>query len=103
MYVLIVVIICSLVLAMLVWNVYFRVKVFKAYKELIKNRVEFGASHIFNKEKMEKEIMPKYPQHRDKIETFVGNLRNSIRMASVIIALITLFVAFLMFYPDAWK
>jgi len=84
--------------AMVFLNVYFRVKVFKSYKTLVKNRVEFGAAHLFNKERMEREIMPKYPHMREEIETFVRHLRFSIRMATVLIALITLFGAILMYF-----
>ncbi len=84
--------------AMVFLNVYFRVKVFKSYKNLVKNRVEFGAAHLFNKERMEREIIPKYPHMREEIETFVRHLRFSIRMATVLIALITLFGAILMYF-----
>ncbi|MEZ4982255.1 MAG: hypothetical protein R2769_11850 [Saprospiraceae bacterium] len=44
-------IVIGLFVAMLFVNVYFRVKVLKTYKVLVKNRVEFGAAHIFNKKK----------------------------------------------------
>ncbi|MBK6619774.1 MAG: hypothetical protein IPG32_02415 [Saprospirales bacterium] len=84
--------------AMVFLNVYFRVKVFKSYKTLVQNRVEFSARHLFNREKMEEEIMPRYPQMRQEIETFVRHLRYSIRMATVLIALITLFGAILMYF-----
>ena len=84
--------------AMLFLNVYFRVKVFKNYRELVRNRVQFTASHLFNRERMEKEIIPQYPHMRGEIETFSRNLRYSIRMATVLIALITLFGAILMYF-----
>lgn len=84
--------------AMVFLNVYFRVKVFKSYKNLVKNRVEFGAAHLFNKARMEEEIIPKYPHMRGEIETFVRHLRFSIRMATVLIALITLFGGILMYF-----
>jgi hypothetical protein len=84
--------------AMLFLNVYFRVKVLKNYRELVRNRVQFNASHLFNRERMEKEIIPQYPHMREEIETFSRNLRYSIRMATVLIALITLFGAILMYF-----
>jgi hypothetical protein len=86
--------------AMLFLNLYFRIRVFKTYKKLVQNRVEFGASHVFNKEKMEAEVMPKYPHMRKDIETFVRHLRYSIQMATVLIALITLFGGILMYYRE---
>jgi hypothetical protein len=98
MYVLLVSVIIGLFVAMLFVNVYFRAKVLKTYGILVRNRVQFGAAHIFNREKLEQEILPKYPQHRREIEDFVRHMRYSIRMASVLIALITAFGAVLMWY-----
>ena len=98
MYVLLITIVLGLFAAMLFLNVYFRVKVLKTYKVLIKNEVEFGPSHLFNARKMEEEIFPKYPHMKEEIQTFANHMRHSIRMATVLIALITLFGAILMYY-----
>ena len=48
-------VVVGLFIAMLFLNIYFRVKVFKVYKVLVQNRVEFSAKHVFSKEKMEAE------------------------------------------------
>jgi hypothetical protein len=98
MYALLVTIIAVLFAGMLFINIYFRVKVFAAYKKLVQNKVEFGAAHIFSKEKMEKEILPRHPEMRAEIESFVHYLRFSIRMATFLIVLITLFGAVLMWF-----
>lgn len=98
MYIILISIVIGLFIAMLFLNIYFRLKVFKAYKVLVQNRVEFGASHIFNEEKMEKEIFPQYPQQVGNIKTFVRHIRYSIKMATVLTTLITLFGAILMYY-----
>lgn len=98
MYIILISIIIGLFVAMLFVNVYFRVKVLKTYKRLVQGRVEFGASHIFNREKMEQEILPRYPGYRDDILLFVSHMRYTIRMASVLILLITLFGAILMYF-----
>ncbi len=98
MYILLISIVIGLFIAMLFVNVYFRVKVLRSYRTLVQNRVEFGAAHLFNREKMEAEIMPRYPHMREEIETFVSHIRYSMRMATVLIALITLFGAILMYY-----
>lgn len=100
MFVLLISLVLGLFAAMVFVNVYFRVKVLKSYKALVQNRVEFGAAHIFNRRRMEEEIFPRYPHMRREIETFVRHMRYSIRMASVLIALITLFGAILMYYRD---
>ncbi len=85
---------------MLFINVYFRLKVIKIYRKLRKDNVEIDLkpAHLFNREKLEAEILPRHPKHAEDIRTFVNNIRFSVRMASVLIALITLFAAILM-YP----
>lgn len=101
MYVLLISIVVGLFIAMLFVNVYFRVRVFKVYKTLVQNRVEFGASHIFNRTKMEKEVFPKHPSQIENIEIFVRHMRYSIKMATVLIILITIFGAILMYYRNS--
>lgn len=90
--------IVGLFIAMLFVNVYFRAKVLKTYGRLVKNRVEFGAAHIFNRKKMEEEILPKYPNQRQDILDFSNHMQYSIKMASVLIALITAMGALLMYF-----
>jgi hypothetical protein len=98
MYTLLVAIVIGLFVAMLFLNLYFRAKVFKVYGVLVRNKVEFGAAHIFNRQKLEAEILPKYPQFRQEIETFIRHMRYSIQMATVLLALITAFGGILMYY-----
>jgi hypothetical protein len=47
---------------------------------------------------MENEIYPKYPHMKQDIAAFVKHIRYSVRMATVLIALITLFGAILMYF-----
>ena len=98
MYILLVSIVIGLFVAMLFLNLYFRAKVLKVYGVLVRNRIQFGASHVFNRKKLEDEILPKYPQFKSEIETFIRHIHYSIRMASVLIALITAFGAVLMYF-----
>ncbi len=90
--------IIGLFVAMLFVNVYFRVKVLKSYKKLVQQRVEFGVKDILNKEKIEKEVIPKYPHAAQDIRDFTTHIRNSIKMGTVLIVLITAFGAVLMWY-----
>jgi len=83
MYLLLISIVIGLFIAMLFLNIYF---------------VEFGASHIFNDEKMATEIYPRYPDQVDNIKTFVNHIRYSIKMATVLTTLISAFGAILMYY-----
>lgn len=98
MYIALITIIILLFLSMLFLNIYFRAKVLKSYRKLIENRVEFGATHLFNSQKMEEEIYPKYPHMQEEIATFTSHIRYSMRMATVLLFLITLFGAVLMYY-----
>lgn len=98
MFILLITIVIGLFIAMLFLNLYFRVRVLKVYKKLVQNRVEFGAAHFFNQQKMEEEVYAKYPAFRPDIEIFVRHMRYSIKMATVLVALITLFGAILMYY-----
>lgn len=98
MYTLLVSVIIGLFLAMLFVNIYFRAKVLKTYGVLVRNRVQFGAAHVFNRQKLEAEILPRYPQFRNEIEAFIRHIRYTIKMATVLIALITAFGAVLMYF-----
>lgn len=100
MYIILVSLVIALFVAMLVVNVYFRVKVLKYYKILVKNRVEFKTKDIFSKEVREKEIYPRYPKFKDEIDAFARHIRYSVNMAIVLIFLITLFGAILMYFRD---
>ena len=100
MYTLLTSIIIGLFVAMLFLNLYFRAKVLKVYGVLVRNKVEFDAAHIFNRQRLEAEILPRYPNFRQEIETFIRHMRYSIQMASVLILLITAFGAVLMYFRD---
>ncbi|MFN4079533.1 MAG: hypothetical protein ACK4NS_01420 [Saprospiraceae bacterium] len=98
MYEVLVSLIIAVFAALLFLNLYFRAKVLKVYGVLARNKVQFGAAHVFNKKKMEAEVLPRYPQFAGEIQTFVSHIRYSIRMATVLIALITLLGAVMMYY-----
>ncbi|TVR86688.1 MAG: hypothetical protein EA411_09825 [Saprospirales bacterium] len=89
-------VIIALFAAVLILNLYFRLKVFKQYRNLVRNEVQFKTRDIFNSETMEREVYPKYPEHEESIRKFVRYIRFSIRMAIILIVLITVFAALLM-------
>jgi hypothetical protein len=100
MYVFSLTLMIGLFLAMLFLNIYFRVKVFKAYKILVQNRVEFDMGHVFNSKKMKDEVLSKYPEHTDAIQSFLRHMRYSIRMATVLIMMITLIGALMLYFKE---
>ncbi|MEZ4932568.1 MAG: hypothetical protein R2788_10670 [Saprospiraceae bacterium] len=93
--------IIGLFVAMLFLNVYFRVKVMKSYKKLVQKRVEFGFKDLLNKEKIEREVIPKYPHAEKDIREFTNHIRYSVKMGTVLIVLITAFGAVLMWYRNS--
>lgn len=82
---------------LLVLSFFFRLRVIHAYQQLVAKRVQFGRQHIFNQALLEKEIFPRYPEERHIIQRFVSGIRLSMRIASILITLITICAALLMF------
>ena len=78
----------GLFVALLFLQFYFRIRVLKIYRRLVKNEVQFESSHIFSKKKMEQEILPKYPEHKEDIQKFVHEMKFSFQIASLLIVLI---------------
>ena len=98
MYITLVVVVISLVLALLIVNVYFRVRVMKYYKTLIQANVEFDLSHVLNPKKLEAEIIPKYPNSKTDIKTFIHHIKLSFRIGMALFVLISFFGWVLMHY-----
>ena len=86
-------------LGLLGLNIFFREKVLKTYKTLVQNRVQFNAMDILNPSVLDK-ICQEHPAHRNDIQSFAKNIKNSVQLAIGLIALITLFGAVLMYYRN---
>ena len=97
MYVVLVSLVIGLFVAMLFLQFYFRMRVLKVYRQLVRARVQFGSLEIFNKQKVA-EIKARYPEQQAEIQAFSDHLRYSVTMATVLIVLITAFGAILMWY-----
>ena len=78
----------GLFVALLFLQLYFRIRVVKLYRKMVNHEIQFEGKHIFSKRKMEEEILPKYPEHKDDILKFVKEMRFSIQIASLLIILI---------------
>ena len=91
-------IIVALFVAMLAVNLYFRAKVLRAYRILVQTEVDFTAAQILNPRRVEEEIVPAFPAEAEAIRDFSGYLLRSIRMATVLLFLITCFGGLLMWY-----
>ena len=84
--------------ALLFVNFYFRWKVIKVYHYLTDRNIEFNAEHIFNRRRLREEILPKYPESQQQIITFVNYIHFSVKMASALLFLVTVFGLILMHY-----
>ncbi|MEZ4912213.1 MAG: hypothetical protein R2774_15300 [Saprospiraceae bacterium] len=80
----------AFVLALLIVNVIFRVRVMKYYKEMVKHHIDFDPLAVFSKNRLQNEVYDKYPQHSVLIQTFVYNIKLSIAIALGLILLLAL-------------
>lgn len=68
-------------------NLYIRLKVFRHYRILMANKVEFGAAEIFSDVRMQT-VIERHPQFRDSIRKFCLNMRFTMWMATVFVILV---------------
>ncbi len=87
-----------LFILMLFVNIYFRIKVIRAFRVLRDNRIQFDSALVFQNERLEHEVISRHPAHARYIRDFAHYLRRSISMAIILIALITLMGGLLMYY-----
>lgn len=87
-------------LAMLILNVYFRVKVLKYYRVLVQNRIEFDVKDLLDTKKLREEVVPRYPAFEEEIIKFSTNIRNSVLLAIGMILLISLCWSILYLFGD---
>jgi hypothetical protein len=95
---LLITIVCILFVMMLGVNLYFRAKVLRAYRKLVQAEVDFTPGQIFSKLRVEDEIIPQYPDSAEAIRDFSNYLQRSIKMTTVLMALITAFGGILMWF-----
>ena len=98
MYQLLISIIIGAFLALLFLNLYFRAKVLKVYKRLVQNEVQFDTAQLFNKKRLEAEVLQKYPKHKKDILLFGDYIRRSVYIAIMLVALIIIASLILHYY-----
>ncbi len=98
MYSILIGLIIGIFVALLFVNIYFRVKVLKYYRILTKNKIEFPAKYILNKQKLEEEVLPKYPRFKNEINAFCQGIRFSVKVASILLFFITLLAAIMYYF-----
>ncbi len=98
MYTLLIYTIIGFFLALLFLNLYFRIKVFGIYKRLVKNRVNFEVKQLFNKTRLEEEVIPMHKAHAEDILAFANHIRTSVFLAILLIILIAIVGGILAYY-----
>lgn len=88
--------IVGLFVALLFLNLYFRAKVLRLYKQLYQRRIEFKSRHIFSPALLEAEVIPAYPESADLIRQFTSHIRYSIKIAVLLLLLISV-VSYLLY------
>ena len=78
---------------LLLFNVYLRVVVFKAYKTLLENKIDFTPKQMMNSQLLEKEVIPKYPEHAAAIRQFSRKVNISIYVG-ILMLIIILFLGY---------
>jgi hypothetical protein len=86
--------------AILTLNIYFRVKVLRNYRTLVRHRIYFETAHFFDRRRMEDEVIARHPEYRETIEAFRDNILFSMKCAGALILTITALAAALMFFPS---
>ena len=99
MQILLITLVIAAFVCILFLNFYYRVRVLKAYKVLVKNKIQFDPKDIFDDKRIE-ETKKRYPNFSTEIHNFMHNIRKSVQLASVLIFLITAFAAILMFIRE---
>lgn len=84
--------------AFLCLHFYLRITVFKAYRVLSDNRVEFDSKHLFSRKKMKEEIIPKYPQFEKEINTFQQKFHFSLVLGIILLVVIMIIGSYLIFW-----
>lgn len=85
-------------ICLLLLNLAFRVRLFKAYKALVQNKIQFGMKHILNKRLLEHEVLGHYPQHRELILRFVNGIRFSVVVATILILILAFSFGYILFF-----
>ena len=79
------IVITALFFGLLFLNLYFRISLLGKFKKLVESGVKLKFAHVLNKEKLSKEIYPRYPKQRESIDQFIQHARLSLKLAVIIV------------------
>lgn len=78
-------------------NIYFKANVIKAYKFLTNQNVNVTVGQLISKKRLDQEIIPHYPKHKDALLSLASKFRFCITYALTIIIVIAILGLSLLF------
>jgi hypothetical protein len=78
----------GLLLILIFVNLYFRLRVLKYYKKLKNTELPLRSRHIFDRQKLEKEILSVHGPDRENIKGFVDQIRRMIIFVAILFVII---------------
>ena len=83
----IILVVTAIFAVFLVFNLYFRLKLLKLYRILMREEVEFPTAYLLKPDKLKQEIVPKYPHMEKEIMGFSKHMRRSLLVAFIVFVL----------------
>ncbi|MBK9271726.1 MAG: hypothetical protein IPM48_09000 [Saprospiraceae bacterium] len=77
------------------FNIYIRVKTLGYYRELVRRRIQFGFAQMFYKSRWRAEVLSKYPESTDLLNTFRSHIFKTGLLFIVVVATVILMLALL--------
>ena len=78
-------------------NLMFRLRLLKTFKEMQRRRIEMEWAWLFDREKREAHVYPRYEADRPLIERFSAQLRSSLLWGGIVFFTLTALAAILIF------
>jgi hypothetical protein len=83
---------------LLLANIYFRIRTFRTFKQLAEQNIAFSRAHVFDKERMEREIISKHPAHKALIQKHVNSMKASMNISLLCMVVLTICGGVLMYF-----
>jgi len=85
---------------LLLANVFFRIRTFMTFKKLAHKGIGFTKEHIFDRNRLEKEVLARHPEDRALILSHVNSIKLSMRISVLAVLVLTLCGGVLMYYRN---
>lgn len=85
---------------LLLANVYFRVKSFRAFKKLAEHGIPLRREHLFNAALLEQEVLSRHPEHQTLVLEHIKSMKRSLRISTLCMVVITVCGGVLMYYRN---